>query len=72
MDVLSCVKISCPHPVLSFYFPPIHTQTITNMNSKQNKAKERQDIQYYAFINMESRHLFIQFKANFAQLLFNS
>ena len=42
---------------LPFYFPPIHTQTITNMNSKRNKANKRQDIQDYpfTFINIESR-----------------
>ena len=34
-------------------FPPIHTQTIKNMNLKQNKAKKRQDMQNYTFINIK-------------------
>ena len=62
-------KIFHCDPVLPFYFPPIHTQTISNMNSRQSKAKKRQYIQDYAFINIESRLysllLNFQFKAHF-------
>ena len=45
------------------------TQTITNMNSKRNKAKKRQGIQDHAIINIESRIysllLNFQFKEHF-------
>ena len=52
IETVSNKKVMGGRSNIGFAFNELPTQTITKMNSKQNKAKKRQDIQDYTFINI--------------------